>query len=390
MPAALLMREQVRDNNVALAALFFDRVHIVVPGRMDWPLLSAQPPTPFMRDLESFDIVKIHTLDRDHTEITGARLIESIEDLRDQLRERYAFDGEAWPKSGERAYTVTAPWYSTTLKAALLEHGLAFQKTNTYQQYDYLRIPSPVGRIYFSALVEHLASNFASSPTGNKDHWILGAGSWDKQEVREILRSMLQPPTVPVIPRNEQSGVTATGMYGMLAVQMAIPKHPALLSPKFIADFRNQQRGALTTLQEYLTKACGPDGEIVKTSSLLASRSDIRELLLIDYQRHLMPALSELKRELRSSRVDLILDSISLKAALPPSIAATLSLILSQGPVMTGLGLGGGLALSVAESWRKHFQAKTRIKKDSPVHYLLSLHRDSRREIGRSHRQDID
>lgn len=386
MPTALLMREQISDANVALASLFFDRVNLVVPSRAERRTGGAHTRTPsqLVRGLEAQGIVSVQILEPELVEVIGARLVEPITELYEQLRERYAFDGDSWPKTGGRVYTIADPWYPRALETLLHRQGLAFSKTNRYREYSYLRVPSPIGRIYFSALVENLAFRSGSSPTGNQDHWILGADSWSGQEIREALLLMLQRSTELKPARAETFSSTATGIYGSLAVRMAIPRRPESLSPEFIGKFRDEQRGHLTALQDYLSRACGPDGELSKNSGSFADVNGLRELLEIDYERHLAPAVLELERALRASRVDFLWNTLSLKAALPPSVAAALTMAFTQGPVVTGLSFGGGLVLGAAETWRKHLQARENIKKDSPVHYLLSLRKVGFQELKRS------
>lgn len=334
------------------------------------------PITPLMRELESHGIIRIHNFNQREAEEAAEPLLGAIEELGSDLQHIYDFQGQPWPQSGSQAYTMHFPWYPESLARALSKYGLTFTKTNMYQEYTYVRTGSVIGRIYFSRLIETLAELTYSSPLDNEDYWMVGAKAWTAQDVMLTFESILANNQSPRtrLPDVQTNHLVAT--YGLLATQMAIPNRPETLSAKFIADFRTTHRAELTQLQDFLANSLLDQGSF-NALDLSAKPEQMREALEVEYERVIFPLIQQLENAFRSARIDFTWNLISAKAVLPPGLAAVLSHTTSQGPLVTALGAGGGLALGAVETFREYAKNKRELEASSPVHYLMSLKRES-------------
>jgi hypothetical protein len=384
MTTAFLLPDAAGRHDVAVAALYFDRVVVLDPTDEEEPFflqsfgehvpwLEGQEPE-FRRlwqDLSELGIVRKVELDRETKDMAAKPLVEALDQCGEELRKQFGFPhkpdpGYTDPRRGE-SFGMSNHWRSRSLTAALHQYDLAFSKTNRYMGLSSTRTLEPIARLYLSSLIETLAIGQGASPMGSRLFGTPGASTWTPDVISDSLLSGVRN-------RHSISDDMIPGLLGTLAIERVLPVDAGALDAEMIVFIRTKHRAELTKFQDYLS-TFGVAGSHLNISPSQDPES-IREALAVEYERSIFPALMEIQETMRSLRIEAIWNAISVKAALPAGLAGTLGNVATGSPIFSGAIAGVGLALGFGKTYFDH-RNKVLSLSNSPHHYLVALRRET-------------
>ncbi|SDM13875.1 hypothetical protein SAMN05421874_14043 [Nonomuraea maritima] len=323
---------------------------------------NASPIRDLTEGLEGVGILRTIQIDHEYMQAVAQPLIQALSLHAEDLRRTKSFQG-AWPKkSRERTFTLGGRWLPSDLKDILIEENLGFYKFNLSHMDEWLRMPSVVGRLYHGMLVSSIAKDRMSSCVGDRFLPTIDLPEWDTDSIAQVMVEDHSPTTS----RSIQSYRSALGM---LSIRALILTQGQIFDADKIRRVRDSNRGELTAFQDYIQQVlASEDGQEPRW----ANDDSIQEHLAIQYERHVYPGLLELRRSLRGLGVASIWSAVSVKTAIPPSIATAIAATLPESWV-SGATIGTGLAIGLTSILSDHRKAVRDARKSQPQAYLLSV-----------------
>jgi hypothetical protein len=372
---ALVNDEELLDDNYKVLALYFDKLVMAVPapagpGRI-WVTVS--------KDLVEADLMTIITLRQNDMNGAASNLVSAIEMNANMLRPAYYYPrGEFAPRSGRRS-TFMDEWIPWNLAKAVADAGIGYAKENS-AGWEIFRCPREVGQIYSSALAGRIANQRLLSTADSVHCPYSGASEWDAATISDFL--LLPPSVTSVIPSSQ----LAEKLMAIVALQAVLPQDLSKLTIPQIVELRNKHRLELNAFQEFLQKIANSDTVLSAVGTPVASEA-LMELIQVEYERRIVPQLIELEKSMNKMGLTTVWNSLSIKTAAPPIVAQAAAPLLGAGPLMHTLMISSGIAVGAIGLIRDSYIARSKLRKESPLTYMLSLKRIDASMITELHRR---
>ncbi|RGC70852.1 hypothetical protein C5N14_01790 [Micromonospora sp. MW-13] len=370
-----MRQRDVNENSLISAALYFDRLIVLIPGVSDeynYPLPS--PPINARRDrlfdgLVDHEIIRKVQLSRADKRRVAAPLVEVIRQSGPELREVMRFQGARPARSDAKTFGIYTDFIPDTLREAVLDEQIGSFKKNIYQMWDRLLTPANLGRIYYSMLMQDLARVNLAEPMSVYHSPLLGSFSWTSDIIRQAL---LQPGgQLPPVDLGED----LSGLLGMASVRAVLPAASDRLTAEVIVDIRSKHRAALIAFQHYMQQVS--TGSFMSAETGTIDGNALRDILSIKYEREVYPGLVELQKSLQQRRLNGCFGIISAQAAVPPIAAAAISQLAGSNNILTTLATGVGFALGVGQSAIQTVGELRGLRQASASSYLLAVRDES-------------
>lgn len=216
--------------------------------------------------------------------------------------------------------------------------------------------------VYKCVMIDDLARHGGFAPTTDQTDAHLAAGAWDADRIARVL---LGSPDV----RHTNTADPVSAL-GLLAVRIVLPADLHNVPVEKIVALRTRHRAEFEAFSREITDAIAELRTELTDVTLPEARERYTDLHV---ERRFELPLQELRRALRSARLDAGLGTVNLKFDLPVTLAALGGGALTQHPL---LGTAAGAGFALAGLTRSAAQQRRTLTGASPVAYLLSIEQE--------------
>lgn len=362
------------DAWLKTAALYWDKIARIVPTA--YPTRDSDTVKALRQELafiENVDPV-------DYKESTGRDFFRFVNRNQVELHKRYAVR-QAKVELGYVFYGKM----TRELVSTLIEAGLAIETKRPWPdwsghwryphnlddelrlddelKYRWVGMHSELAQVYMTLLANRIAESKRLHPLAETVPAYMAIGAPPSTVGRALLESDDMNDSIVEAADRMQMAI--------LSINTLAPADPDLPIGKII-KFVEKYGGEKARLQQHLEDLAGCPG-LADIPNKRALRMHIDAIL----RKTILPELRDLKKRLRSARIDSILGLTSLKAVLPPLVPAIASMVgLTIDPVLGGLG---ALSFSIATVLRETEKATDAVYASSPASYLLRVQKLGKR-----------
>jgi hypothetical protein len=366
-------------------ALYFDRLIVVTYADNDrrpyqppdmvptgMPVASSlyryDPETlRLYRELRDAGLLIEVPLTIDDRNIAAKPLIDFVTAHGEELRATQMKFNEAWPKS--REFSVVhhyEDFLSPALAWALVEEGVGFYKQMSGEGNALgfrLRLPWQLSSIYCSLVVEFLSRKTSANLSSRSISPYIDPTAWTEGTLAGIL--LREPLDLKRLPN-----VTEASHLGLFSINAVMPERVfGQLTAQSIVDIRDRRRDELTNFQDYvdsLTTLAGLNEDNIDEDFLHLK-------VAIEYERKIQPSLRALRRDLRGLDISATIGSLSIKTAVPASVAAAISAILPGGDLTHIATIGAGVSVGLGNFIADIRKRRHETVRSNAASYLLEF-----------------
>jgi hypothetical protein len=368
MPEIALYYPHVHPRNEAWikqAALFWPRIQRIVPDNYpvfdtealtrlsaEGVLTSRAPDDPTMAALgDEF----VRFLAENDAALGGPYGLDDVSTLPE--REGWVHDADLNPRFG----WIHVAKLSPRVRHALLDSGLATARD------DWLGMHPKLADVYMCALAGELSRRGGTTPVTDGELHHAGAYGWD---LETVARGLLPEAQFPSRVEQEQPRNEAGVLFLTIAMRTLVPEDLAAMPVERVLRLRKRYASDFWNYRERVTSVASGLARLRDVEDL----ATLAEHVEIEYEKTLKQDLSDLRRALRSQRVDAADTALAIKVAAPATLLGAAATELGS----AAAGAGAATAISVFSAIRGIRAQRRNALAASPATWLLRIEKEIR------------